>query len=45
MSYSEAIAAGSARFPKPTDKTFQYGTAGVSSLSDTEILDAYLPYL
>ena len=30
MSTKDAIIAASAKFPKPADRTFQYGTAGVS---------------
>ena len=32
MPTKEAITAASARYPKPADRTFQYGTAGVSRL-------------
>ncbi len=31
MASTDAILAASARFPKPADRTFQYGTAGVSA--------------
>ena len=38
MASADAIAAGSAKFPKPADRDFQYGTAGVSrSLDITKI--------
>jgi len=30
MASQHPIVAGSAKFPKPTDQAFQYGTAGVS---------------
>jgi len=34
MASIQAIATGSVKYPKPTDRTFQYGTAGVSSLEN-----------
>ena len=33
MASKDAIVAGSAKFPKPADRVFQYGTAGVSIFS------------